>query len=137
MNNVLVTGGAGYIGSHVVKLLGQSGHRVVTLDNLSKGFREAVTYGDLVVGDTGDGALVSRLLREYDVDTVMHFAFVTTSPFEVLDLEVDEEIGLFLFRNEPDGRSLSRQRCKDCAVAHSPELTRRLEVVHQKKIWSI
>jgi NAD(P)-dependent dehydrogenase (short-subunit alcohol dehydrogenase family) len=49
---VLVTGGAGYIGSHVVRQLGEAGERVVTLDNLSRGFREAVSYGPLIVGDT-------------------------------------------------------------------------------------
>ena len=51
---ILVTGGAGYIGSHVVAMLGEAGERVVTLDNLSTGFAESVLYGDLVVGDTGD-----------------------------------------------------------------------------------
>jgi UDP-glucose 4-epimerase len=71
---ILVTGGAGYIGSHVVRQLGESGERVVVLDNLVKGFRQAVTTGDLIVGDVGDHSLVSRLLAEYQVDTVMHFA---------------------------------------------------------------
>ena len=71
---ILVTGGAGYIGSHVVRQLGESGERVVVLDNLVKGFRQAVTAGDLVVGDVGDHSLVARLLAEYQVDTVMHFA---------------------------------------------------------------
>jgi UDP-glucose 4-epimerase len=76
LNNgaILVTGGAGYIGSHVVRQLGESGERVVVLDNLVKGFRQAVTAGDLVVGDVGDHSLVARLLAEYQVDTVMHFA---------------------------------------------------------------
>jgi UDP-glucose 4-epimerase len=71
---ILVTGGAGYIGSHVVRQLGGSGERVVVLDNLVKGFRQAVTTGDLIVGDVGDHSLVSRLLAEHQVDTVMHFA---------------------------------------------------------------
>lgn len=85
MNNVLVTGGAGYIGSHVVKLLGRAGHRVVTLDNLSKGFAEAVTSGELVVGDTGDRALVHALLGDHRIDTVMHFAALTIVPDSVRD----------------------------------------------------
>jgi len=85
MPNILVTGGAGYIGSHVVKQLGRAGHTVVTLDNLGKGFREAVTAGELVVGDTGDKALVSRLLAEHQVEAVMHFAALTVVPDSVRD----------------------------------------------------
>ncbi len=85
MANVLVTGGAGYIGSHVVKQLGEAGHKVVTLDNLSKGYRGAVLAGELVVGDTGDEALVSTLLREHAIDTVMHFAAWTIVPESVSD----------------------------------------------------
>jgi len=80
---ILVTGGAGYIGSHVVAMLGEAGERVVTLDNLSTGFAESVLYGDLVVGDTGDRDTVARVLREHDVDTVMHFAAKTIVPESV------------------------------------------------------
>ncbi len=82
---VLVTGGAGYIGSHVVRQLGEAGYRVVTLDNLSTGFRDAVLYGDLVEGDTGDEALVRRTLAHYAIDTVMHFAAHTVVPESVSD----------------------------------------------------
>jgi UDP-glucose 4-epimerase len=77
---ILVTGGAGYIGSHVVRQLGEAGEQVVVIDNLSKGFRQAVTAGDLIVGDVGDFDLVSRLLAEHQVDTVMHFAAHTVVP---------------------------------------------------------
>ena len=83
MSNILITGGAGYIGSHVGKLLGRAGHRVVTLDNLSKGYAGAVLSGELVVGDTGDAALVSRLLASHAIDTVMHFAAWTIVPESV------------------------------------------------------
>jgi UDP-glucose 4-epimerase len=81
--SILVTGGAGYIGSHVVRQLGEAAERVVVLDNLGKGFRQAVTSGELVVGEVGDHALVSRLMREHRIDTVMHFAAHTIVPESV------------------------------------------------------
>ena len=80
---ILVTGGAGYIGSHVVRQLGEAGERVVILDNLSTGFEDAILYGDLVVGDTGDQDLVSQILKDYNVDSVMHFAAHTIVPESV------------------------------------------------------
>ncbi|MDP9083129.1 MAG: UDP-glucose 4-epimerase GalE [Pseudomonadota bacterium] len=80
---ILVTGGAGYIGSHVVRQLGEAGEKVVVLDNLSRGFRRAVPADTLVVGEVGDPALVSRLMAEHGVDTVMHFAAFTIVPESV------------------------------------------------------
>jgi len=80
---ILVTGGAGYIGSHVVRQLGEAGERVVVIDNLGKGFRQAVTAGELVVADVGDYALVSRLMVTHRVDTVLHFAAHTIVPESV------------------------------------------------------
>ncbi len=80
---VLVTGGAGYIGSHVVRQLGEAGEDVVVLDNLSTGFRSAVAAGTLVVGDTGDRGVVSRLIADYRVKTVLHFAAHTIVPESV------------------------------------------------------
>jgi UDP-glucose 4-epimerase len=81
--SILVTGGAGYIGSHVVRQLGETHEKVIVLDNLGKGFRQAVTAAELVVGDVGDQALVSRLMAEHQVDTVMHFAAHTIVPESV------------------------------------------------------
>ena len=81
---ILVTGGAGYIGSHVVKQLGDAGYEnIVILDNLCKGFKEAVLYGELVVGDTGDKAAVAKLLNDYDIESVIHFAAHTIVPESV------------------------------------------------------
>ena len=82
---ILVTGGAGYIGSHVVRQLGEAGYDVVVLDNLSTGFADAVPHGDLVIGDTGDRELISRLLQQYEVESVMHFAAHTIVPESVAD----------------------------------------------------
>ena len=82
---ILVTGGAGYIGSHVVQQLAAAGERIIVLDNLGRGFRQAVTAGELIVGDVGDFPLVSRLLAEHKVDTVMHFAAHTIVPESVAE----------------------------------------------------
>ena len=71
---VLVVGGAGYIGSHMVRLLDRAGHEVVVLDNLSTGFAKAVTAGELIVGDMADQALVESILKEHEIEAVMHFA---------------------------------------------------------------
>jgi UDP-glucose 4-epimerase len=73
--SILVTGGAGYIGSVTVERLARAGRRVVVLDDLSKGHRAAVAEGvPLIVGDVGDRDLVGRLLREHRVEAVIHFA---------------------------------------------------------------
>jgi len=85
MDGVLVTGGAGYIGSHVVKQLTASGEHVVVLDNLSTGFAEAVRGAELVVGDMADTALVAKLLATHNVKSVMHFAAHTIVPESVSD----------------------------------------------------
>src|SRR5579862_3529806 len=73
--NVLVTGGAGYIGSVVVEELLRAGHQVVVLDNLSRGNRQAVpAQAELVVGDLAHGPLLDELLKSHAIDAVMHFA---------------------------------------------------------------
>lgn len=80
---ILVTGGAGYIGSHTARQLGEAGEKLVTLDNLSTGFRQAILHGEFVEGNTGDPELVSRILKQYDIDTVLHFAAHTIVPESV------------------------------------------------------
>jgi len=80
---ILVTGGAGYIGSHTVRQLGEAGEQIVTLDNLSTGHRKAVLYGDFIQGDTGDSGLVDKIMTDYDIDTVIHFAAHTVVPESV------------------------------------------------------
>jgi len=71
---VLVTGGAGYIGSHAAKALCRAGYRVVVYDNLSAGHRGAVRYGPLVEGEIGDVRAVREVLRHHGIFAVMHFA---------------------------------------------------------------
>jgi UDP-glucose 4-epimerase len=111
MGSVLVTGGAGYIGSHVVRQLGEAGERVLVIDNLVKGFRQAVTAGDLVVADIGDTALVSRLMAEYEVDTVLHFAAHTIVPESVA-------LPLKYYGNNTCGTRGLLQACLDNGVKH-------------------
>ena len=79
----LVTGGAGYIGSHVVKQLRARGESVVVLDNLSTGFRQAVGDTPLVVGEVGARELIERLIDEYSIGSLMHFAASTIVPESV------------------------------------------------------
>ena len=71
---ILVVGGAGYIGSHMVKQLALSNHEVVTLDNLSCGYKDAVKYGELVIGDLGNADVLDTLFSQHKFDAVMHFA---------------------------------------------------------------
>ncbi|MBK8160891.1 MAG: UDP-glucose 4-epimerase GalE [Rhodospirillaceae bacterium] len=74
MRHVLVTGGAGYVGSHACRMLAASGYLPVTLDNLSTGHRWAVKWGPLETGDIADHTLVTALLAKYQPVAVMHFA---------------------------------------------------------------
>ena len=83
---VLVTGGAGYIGSHMVLELQAAGETVVVIDNLVTGFRWAVPQDvTLVVGDVGDQDLVRTVLRKYDIKSIIHFAGSVVVPDSVSD----------------------------------------------------
>ena len=109
--SILVTGGAGYIGSHVVRQLAEAGERIVVLDNLGKGFRQAVIGAQLVVGEVGDAALVSKVLADHEVDTVMHFAAHTIVPESVA-------LPLKYYGNNTCSSRTLLQACLDQRVQH-------------------
>ncbi len=81
---VLVTGGAGYIGSHVVRQLSEAGYRVVVFDNLSTGFRDALIHGEeLIVADLADLRAIDRVFARHAIKTVLHFAASIVAPESV------------------------------------------------------
>jgi len=99
---VLVTGGAGYVGSHTCKALSRAGFQPVTLDNLATGHRWAVKWGPLEIGDVRDTGLVEALMRRYRVTAVFHFAALSLVgrsaelPFEYYDVNVGGALSLSL-----------------------------------------
>ena len=101
--NILVVGGAGYIGSHMVKLLGVSGHDVITFDNLSKGYRDAVIAGELVEGDLANPEQLDGLFSAAKIHAVMHFA----SFIEVGESVVEPDEGFV-------PGDIVAYRCADC-----------------------
>jgi UDP-glucose-4-epimerase GalE len=74
MSTILVTGGAGYVGSHACKALAAAGHTPIAYDNLSRGHREFARWGPLEVGDIGDAAKLDTVFARHRIDAVMHFA---------------------------------------------------------------
>jgi UDP-arabinose 4-epimerase len=73
-NAILVTGGAGYVGSHAAKALARAGYVPITYDNLRRGHRDAVRWGPFVEGDLADRALLVSTVRRFKIEAVMHFA---------------------------------------------------------------
>ncbi|MCG8314468.1 MAG: UDP-glucose 4-epimerase GalE [Pseudomonadales bacterium] len=110
-STILVTGGAGYIGSHVVRQLGERNENVIVLDNLSTGFADSVLHGELVVGDMGDIDLVSNLIEKHNIETVMHFAAHTIVPESV-------ENPLKYYRNNTANTRNLLECCQNKGVKH-------------------
>lgn len=84
-DRIFITGGAGYIGSHVVKSLGEKGYDLLVFDNLSTGNRDAVLYGDFVQGDLSDKAFLQKTIADFRPDAIIHFAASIVVPESVQD----------------------------------------------------
>jgi UDP-glucose 4-epimerase len=108
---ILVTGGAGYIGSHVVLQLRERGETVVVLDDLSRGFRQSIGAAPLVVADIGDRQLVAALMREHNVAAVIHLAAFTIVPESVSN-------PLKYYANNVCGTRNLLQCCAESGVRH-------------------
>ena len=109
---VLVTGGAGYIGSQMVHELLEAGERAVVLDDLSTGFRWAVPESaHFVLGDSGDQALLTRLFREHDVDAIIHFAACIVVPDSVRE-------PLRYYRNNTVNSRALIETAIECGIRH-------------------
>jgi len=88
MAKILVTGGAGYIGSHTVKKLGEAGYEVIIYDNLSTGSAEAILYGELFQGELNDKNRLEQVFKQHNFDAVIHFAASISVP-ESLEKPLD------------------------------------------------
>lgn len=136
--NILVIGGAGYIGSHMCKCLAGAGYRPVVLDSLVYGHRDAVRWGPLVEGSIADSKTVGSVLEEYRPEAVMHFAAFTyvgesvTDPARYYRNNVASTIDLL---EEMVRRKLSRFIfSSSCAVYGEPEITPMAEDHPQRPI---
>jgi UDP-glucose 4-epimerase len=133
---LLVVGGAGYIGSHMVKMLANSSHEVITLDNLSTGLRELAKYGELIVGNLADESLLDDLFSKHQFDGVMHFAAASlvgesmvnpakyyrnnvSNTINLLDAMVKHNVKSFVFSSsaavygEPNSDLIDEEHIKD------------------------
>src|SRR5689334_8323923 len=95
MANILITGGAGYVGSHCAKTLAAAGHKTIIFDSLRFGHREFVRWGKLIVGDVRDRAALDSVFAAHRIDAVMHFAALAyvgesvTEPGRYYDVNVN------------------------------------------------
>ena len=94
---ILITGGAGYIGSHVNKLLNNSGYETIVLDNLSKGHKSAVKWGEFVNADLSDSEKVREIFQDNDIEAVMHFAAFSSVAESVEEPEKYFKNKIFIF----------------------------------------
>jgi len=94
MTNILITGGAGYIGSHTCKALSKAGYKPITFDNLSTGYEHAVNWGPLEVGDIRDTERLSAVFQQYKPEAVIHFAskIVVSESVKVPDVYYDNNV---------------------------------------------
>ena len=109
--NILVIGGAGYIGSYMCKHLARSGYTPVVLDNLSRGYRKAVRWGPFVEGDLNDASLVARVLEAHDIAAVMHFA-------AFINVGESVEDPVLYYQNNVASTIGLLQTMKECGVKH-------------------
>ncbi len=143
--NVMVAGGAGYIGSHAVKMLVEAGHHVVAVDNLFRGHRQAVHHdADFVQADLADTELLSKTLAEHKIDCVMHFAalaYVGESVTDPLRYYEKNTAGTVSLLQAMDEQKVSRMVFSStCATYGEPESMPIVETMPQKPInpygWS-
>jgi UDP-glucose 4-epimerase len=108
---IFLTGGAGYIGSHILLALEEAKHDVVTVDDLSKGSEEAVRYGRLIKGDIGDKALMQDVFAQEQFDAVIHMAAYT-------EVEESTKLPLKYFNNNTGNTLLLLELCKEHGIKH-------------------
>lgn len=112
MGRFLVTGGAGYIGSHTAKMLAKTGHEVAVYDNLSRGHRDLVKWGSLVEGDIRDTKLLREAMRWFKPDAVIHFAAFAyvgesvTNPYMYYDNNVGGTLSILKAMTEAGVKNL-------------------------------
>ncbi len=124
--NILITGGAGYIGSHTAKALHRAGHRPIVIDNLSTGHRWAVNWGPLIEGDVSHADLVRHVIQDYRVEAIIHFAASAevaesvVNPHKYLSGNVRSTMGVLEAMRDTSVRNIIVS--STCAVYGSPDV---------------